>query len=147
MKIGKRTTAFAPAGACASGVLFTAAPAQAESAAQTAASICGAGYWPDSYGVFSFDGGTIYVSYNGSTDCAVLMKTVDVGTPTPTMVYIGLGDGSGGGYGGNQGDGMDNGDFTTYAGPVYVYAPGECIEVAGETVVSDYYNSGSVLCG
>lgn len=147
MKISKRTPAFALAGVCAAGALFAAAPAQAATAAQTAASICGGGYWPDSNGVYGIGGGTIYVSYNGSTDCAVLMKTVDVGTPTATMVYIGLGDGSGGGYGGSRGDGMDNGNFTTYAGPVYVYAPGVCIEVAGETAVSDYYNTGPVLCG
>jgi hypothetical protein len=143
MKIGTRTMAFALASVCTAGALFAAAPAQAASAADTAASICGAGFWPDSNGVFNIDGGTIYVSYNGYTDCAVLIKTVDVGTPTPTMVYVGPN-----GYGGNQNnDGMDNGYFTTYAGPVYVDAPGECIEVAGETVVSDYYDSGPVLCG
>ncbi|HEU5429189.1 MAG TPA: hypothetical protein VFU74_20080 [Actinocrinis sp.] len=123
-----------------------AAPAQASSsAAWRAASICGSGYWPDDNGVFNFDGGTIYVSYNGSTDCAVMLKTVYVGTPTDTWVYI---SGPDGGYGGNGGDGRDSGNFTTYAGPVYAYAPGACIEVAGGTVLPDderwFY---PVLCG
>ncbi|WP_034263975.1 hypothetical protein [Actinospica robiniae] len=145
MKISKRAKALALAGTFAATALVAAAgPAQAASAS-TAASICGSGFWADAS--YSLPGGIIYVSYNGSTDCAVLMKTVNVGTPTWTKAYIGLDGRPGTGYGGNQGDGMDDGQFTTYAGPVYVYAPHECINAAGETSVSDYYNTGPVLCG
>lgn len=106
----------------------------ATSQAWYAASICGSGYSPDaSYGL---RGGTIYVSYNGYTDCAVNIKSVDVGSSTYTWVYIGL-DSQGGGYGGNNNDGMDNGSYKYYAGPVYVDAPGTCIEVAGGTTLAD----------
>ena len=47
--------------------------------------------------MFGLDGGTIYVSYNGSTDCAVLMKSAYVGTATNTWVSIEHANGAGGG--------------------------------------------------
>ena len=150
MKTGKRTRTLALIGtlAAATAVVVGAGPAQADSsAAYTAASICGAGYWPDSNGVFNLHGGVIYVSYNGSTDCAVLMKTAYVDTPTDTWVYIALDSSGTGGYGGNDGP-RDEGDFSSYAGPVYVYAPSTCVEVAGGTALPDDETwQYPVLCG
>jgi hypothetical protein len=147
MKNSKRRRALALVGAvaAATGIAAGVAPAaEASSSASYAASICGSGFWPDK--AFSLGGGTVYVSYNGYTDCAVLIKTAYVGQPTDTWVYVGFGDGSGGGYGGSDGDGRDSGSFTTYAGPVYVDAPGSCIEVAGGTVLDERWWS-PVLCG
>lgn len=147
MKTGKRTKALALfcALAAASAVVVGAGPAQADSAAQTAASICGSGYSPDA--AYGLQGGTIYVSYNGYTDCAVLIKTVDVGTPTETWVYAALDSSGTGGYGGNDGY-RDDGSFSYYAGPVRVDAPHKCIEVAGGTVLpNDEIRESRVLCG
>jgi hypothetical protein len=144
---GKSALACSAVGAAGMVALLGAGPAQAAtSQAWYAASICGSGYSPDA--TFGLQGGTVYVAYNGYTDCAVNIKTVDVGTPTDTWVYIGY-DGTGtGGYGGNQGDGMDSGSFSYYAGPVYVDAPGVCIEVAGGTTLSgDEKWWPGVLCG
>ena len=145
--LGTRTKALAVIGTvtAATAVLGAAGPAQAASAASYAAAVCGSGFSPD--GVFGLDGGTIYVSYNGSTDCAVLMKSAYVGTATNTWVFIGHANGAGGGYGGPDGDGNDDGWYTTYAGPVYVYAPHECIEVGGGTVVGNDADWPSVMCG
>ena len=149
MRTGKRTKALALFGtlAAAAAVVVGAGPAQAESSASYAASICGSGYSPDAaYGAGAgLQGGTIYVSYNGSTDCAVLIKTAYVGTPTETWVYIALDSSGTGGYGGNDGP-RDDGNFSSYAGPVYVYAPHTCIEVAGGTVYDEIWES-PVLCG
>jgi len=147
--LGSRTKALAVIGTvtAATAVLGAAAPAQATSAASYAAAVCGSGFSPDSNGVFSLDGGTIYVSYNGSTDCAVLMKSAYVGTATNTWVFIEHANGAGGGYGGPDNNGDDDGWYTTYAGPVYVYAPHECIEVGGGTVVGNDAAWPSVMCG
>ena len=145
----KRTKSLALIGtlAAATAVVVGAGPAEAQSSASYAASICGSGYWPDSNGVFSLQGGTIYVSYNGSTDCAVLIKTAYVGTPTDTWVYIALDSSGTGGYGGNDGP-RDAGNFSSYAGPVYVYAPSTCVEVAGgTTLANDEIWEYPVLCG
>jgi hypothetical protein len=146
VNIGRRTKALAVIGtlSAAATVLAGAGPAQAASSASYAASICGSGYW--SIGSHSLAGGTIYVSYDGSTDCAVLIKTVDVGTPTETWVYIALDSSGTGGYGGNDGP-RDDGNFSAYAGPVYVYAPSTCIEYAGGTVLNDdEYRSQPSFC-
>ncbi|WP_405021187.1 hypothetical protein OHV05_34100 [Kitasatospora sp. NBC_00070] len=64
--------------------------------------------------------GTVHTYYNGSTNCSVFVKSLYSGTRTYTDIYVqkagdpGWIDG-GGGY------------FTTYAGPVTIYAPGSCI--------------------
>jgi hypothetical protein len=148
LNTGKRTRTLALIGtlAAATAVVVGAGPAEAQSSASYAASICGSGYWPDSNGVFNLQGGTIYVSYNGSTDCAVLIKTAYVGTPTDTWVYIALDSSGTGGYGGNDNGPRDGGNYSYYAGPVYVYAPSTCVEVAGGTSQDEIWQY-PVLCG
>ena len=41
---------------------------------------------------------------------------------------------------------VDEGEFRTYAGPVYVKGAGHCIEWSGVIDEEEYYNSGS-NCG
>lgn len=107
-------------------LLAGAGPAEAASASQ-AASICGPGYW--SIGEADLPGSTIYMSYNGSTDCAVNIKTAFVGTPSEVYVYL---EGPNGSWGGNADNGSwDGGEFSYYAGPVYTYAPHECVYFGG----------------
>ena len=129
--LGTRTKALAVIGTvtAATAVLGAAGPAQAASAASYAAAVCGSGFSPDSNGVFGLGGGTIYVSYNGSTDCAVNIKTQNVGTPSETYVYL---NGPNASWGGNADNGSwDGGSYSYYAGPVYTYAPHECIYWGG----------------
>lgn len=129
MKAPSRRTIAATAGTAMvlGGVLLAGTgPAEAASASQ-AASICGPGYYP--LDEVPLDASTLYLSYNGSTDCAVNIKTQFVGTPTSLYVYVQSPNGS---WGGNADDGTeDAGSYSYYAGPVYTYAPHDCIDWGG----------------
>ncbi|WP_034263977.1 hypothetical protein [Actinospica robiniae] len=125
------------------GALVAAAgPAQAASQSQAAA-ICGSGYYP--VAEVPLSNSIIYVSYNGSTDCAVNIKTAFVGTPTSTYVYL---FGPNGSWGGNADNGAwDGGSYSYYAGPVYTYAPHECVDFGGGDGVRTYDTDEPTLCG
>ncbi|GAA1945121.1 spore-associated protein A [Kitasatospora viridis] len=93
-------------------------PGTAQAAAYNGA--CGPGY--SILQGASVWGGSVYLLYNGSTDCVVTVRN------TPGAYYsmratVGL-------TGGQQY--TNAGNFTSYAGPVYVYAPGQCINWSGE---------------
>lgn len=100
------------------GSLSMAAPANAA----TPASVCGSGYRViDTHALGSL--ATIYLLYNGRTNCAVTWKTAHVGVKTVTMVRLGI-------WGQNTPQ-EDSGMFAYYAGPVKVDAPGKCIGWGG----------------
>ncbi|MFE7796385.1 hypothetical protein [Nocardia sp. NPDC057440] len=101
------------------GSLTMAAPANA---ASSPAAACGGGYQTiDSH---NLDGlATIYLLYNGRTNCVVTWKTANIGTKTGTMASVGI-------WGSNNGP-IDQGMFAYYAGPVKVDAPGKCIGWGG----------------
>ncbi|MEU9845051.1 hypothetical protein AB0C69_38235 [Actinomadura sp. NPDC048032] len=73
----------------------------------------------------SFAGGRIYQLYSASTkkNCAVTMKTADIGKAT--NVWVRLQSQNGGKVA------SDNGSFKYYAGPVFVLAPGDCVRYSG----------------
>ncbi|MEO3828167.1 hypothetical protein [Actinomadura sp. B10D3] len=73
----------------------------------------------------SFSGGRVYQLYSPSTkkNCAVTMKTANVGKAT--SVWVRLEKRTGGT------DGYDSGAFKYYAGPVYVSASGICVRYSG----------------
>jgi hypothetical protein len=73
----------------------------------------------------AFSGGRVYQLYSRSTkrNCAVTMKTTNVGKGT--SVWVRLQEQSGGEVG------YDSGTFKYYAGPVYVHAPGICVRFSG----------------
>jgi hypothetical protein len=82
---------------------------------------------------------TIYLMYNGSTDCVVTWKTAYVGTPTEVQASIW-----------RQSDGKfvsDVGLYSTYAGPVKVTAPGTCINWGGGETHYTYWYAGWSHCG
>ncbi|MEU6724063.1 hypothetical protein ABZ917_10160 [Nonomuraea wenchangensis] len=70
--------------------------------------------------------GTLEVHYSSSTgkNCALTYGYgAYANTPSWKSVVISRGDGSG--------EDSNSGTFTYYAGPVYVSAPGQCIDVQG----------------
>jgi len=73
----------------------------------------------------SFKGGRIYQLYSATTkkNCAVTMKTADVGKGT--NVWVRLEEQRGGEVA------TDRGTFKYYAGQVYVHAPGVCVRYSG----------------
>ncbi|TNY37318.1 serine/threonine protein kinase [Thermomonospora catenispora] len=72
-----------------------------------------------------FPGGTVYQLYNGSGyNCAVTIKTRDVGEATRVWVRLEAQNGS---------SHSDSGSFRYYAGPVYVSAKGVCVRYFGGT--------------
>jgi len=83
--------------------------------------VCGSGYVViDS---LPLTGGTIYLTYNSGNgyNCVVTVRS-SPGTPLPMDAYVGL-------SGNELND--DFGHYTTYAGPVYVHAPHQCIDWGG----------------
>jgi len=84
--------------------------------------VCGSGYAViDSLGVI---GGTVYLTYNSGNgnNCVVTVRNTP-GTAVPMCAWIETS--SGGGFS------EDCGNYTTYAGPVYLHAPHVCIDWGG----------------
>jgi hypothetical protein len=105
------------------GLAITAAPAQAATNPYTATQVCGSSYSE----IDRFD--TTYVDvilmWNGTNNCAVALKRGSAaGTSTRTGVFL---EAQRGGYD------EDEGSFTWYAGPVYVYGVGRCVIWGGYT--------------
>ncbi|MEU3986735.1 spore-associated protein A [Streptomyces sp. NPDC026672] len=103
--------------------------APAASAATAGAYGC-SGTEIDTYPVKALDGtgstwGTVHLYYNASTgsNCAVTVKSVYVGTPSFTAIYLNSSDGA------VHDD--DAGNYSYYAGPVSIHAPGRCISING----------------
>ncbi|PRX01765.1 UNVERIFIED_ORG: serine/threonine protein kinase [Actinomadura viridilutea] len=79
-------------------------------------------------------GGTAYLLYNSSGyNCAVMMKTRNVGTRSPASVWIQRKGG---------GQVTDSGSYAWYAGPVYVSAPGVCVRFGSGSTAAPYGNCG-----
>lgn len=97
-----------------------AAPGQTQAAAQSPQSICGSGYYVQRQ--HNLPGAVAYQLYNGSSNCAVTIKTSSVGTPTTTTAGLQV-QGSSWSY--------DTGDYRYYAGPVKASAAGKCVRYFG----------------
>jgi hypothetical protein len=127
MRIRSRGAAFTlAAGAVLAGSLLTAGPATAASSPIAA---CGGGSYHEVDHYDLADAATIYLLYNGSTDCVVTWKTKYVGVKTWTGASIQ-----------RESDGKvvnDSGDYAYYAGPVKMSAPGVCIRWGGEATAGD----------
>ncbi len=79
-------------------------------------------------------GGTAYLLYNSSGyNCAVTMKTRNVGKSSPVSVWIQRSGGS---------QVTDSGSFAWYAGPVYVSAVKKCVRFGGNGRTAPYGNCG-----
>lgn len=110
--------------AAAAGIVLGGTFAAAGSAAASPASLCGAGYNQiDSHELPGLS--TIYLLYNGNTDCVVNMKTAYVGQGSFVSAFVWLAS-----TGWTPGQ-VDQGQYKYYAGPKYVNAPGQCIVWGG----------------
>ncbi|GAA3931771.1 hypothetical protein GCM10023085_11360 [Actinomadura viridis] len=79
-------------------------------------------------------GGKAYQLYNGSGyNCAVLIKTRNVGRASSVSVWIQASGGS---------KVADGGSYAWYAGPVYVSAAGKCVRFGSGSAASSYANCG-----
>ncbi|MDH6144904.1 MULTISPECIES: spore-associated protein A [Kitasatospora] len=110
---------------------LTAGAAVAVPTAANAASYdgaCGSGY----VGIRHMDmtGGTVWLAYSSATgeNCVVTVRN-SPGAAEPMTASIRI---SGGSWL------EDSGNYTTYAGPKYVYAPGQCVDYTGS--INGYSN-------
>lgn len=137
--MNERSKRFATrAGILAAAVAATVAvPTTAQAASYNGK--CGSGYGViDSLTISGY--GTVYLTYNGSSgmNCAVTIRD-NPGTAMFMDAGIQL-------AGNRASEVHDPGQWTTYAGPVYLSAAGQCIDWGGQigTVISQRFN---VHCG
>ncbi|MEV7803880.1 serine/threonine-protein kinase [Microbispora sp. NPDC088329] len=102
-----------------------------------AAQICGSGFYVQRSSAMA--GGTAYQLYNASTgeNCAVTVKTADVGKATPVSATLEVQGG---------GSRTDSGNYEYYAGPVKLQAKGKCVRFSG-SVGSGGASAGWANCG
>ncbi|MQY04189.1 Serine/threonine-protein kinase PknD [Actinomadura sp. RB68] len=112
-------------------------PAREPANKYTPQAVCNSGGHGGGYYVqrsVSGSGGTAYLLYNSSGyNCAVTLKTRNVGKRSPVSVWI---QRSGGGQVG------DSGSFEWYAGPVFVSAAKKCVRFGGNGAAAPYGNCG-----
>jgi serine/threonine protein kinase len=94
---------------------------------------CGSGYYV--LRSMAASGGTAYLLYSNSTqkNCAVTMKTKNVGKASAVSVWVQA-------KGSSQQS--DSGSYAWYAGPVYVKAPNVCVRFGGNGATAPYGNCG-----
>jgi hypothetical protein len=133
----RRKFAIAAASALAAAGLATAVAPAASAASNPydAQDVCGQSFKTiDSEPI---TGATIYLTYNGSSNCVATIKTSNVGSPSYTGAYLAVQGG---------GSAFDDGDYSYYAGPVKLAAAGKCVMWGGDTQ-SDTYTSPWEHCG
>ncbi|WP_119290568.1 spore-associated protein A [Streptomyces sp. YIM 130001] len=125
-------------GVVGAGMVATAPAAGAATAAAGYNGACGSGFGVvNSMPVGS--AGTVYLTYNSKTgeNCTVTIRN-STGEPTHMVAYVRNVD--------TDEDSYEEGDFTQYAGPVYVAARGACVEWGGVIDKVQAWNFGS-NCG
>lgn len=131
-------TALIATAGTASAATHTAASAASPKAAYNGA--CGAGYGVvNSAGIA--DLGTVFLTYNSTTgkNCVVTVRN-KTGDPVHMSASVRPLDTA------ETPPEVDEGEYKSYAGPVYVKGRGFCIEWSGSIGEEEYYNSGS-NCG
>ncbi|MEW2546901.1 spore-associated protein A [Streptomyces sp. NPDC047002] len=104
-----------------------AVPAAAKSAKAPATAYnnaCGTGYGVVNSAPIG-SAGTVYLTYSATTkkNCVVTVRA-NPGSAVHMTASLGLGS--------HTRDVVDEGNYTTYAGPVYLSAPGQCVSWRGE---------------
>ncbi|MCP3012757.1 spore-associated protein A [Nocardiopsis dassonvillei] len=116
----KAATLAAAGGIAAAGLAATAVPASAASYNGA----CGSGYGVVNKVEFPDNRGTTFLTYNNSNgyNCVVTVRT-NPGGAAPMEAFIRVN--------GTSSWKRDSGDYTTYAGPVYLSAAGRCVDWGG----------------
>lgn len=132
-------SAFALVAAAGIGAASLIAGASPAAAAAEYNGACGDGYGVINSFDLSSDRGTIFLTYNNSTgnNCVTTVRTV-AGTTTLVEAMVRVS--------GSTDWVIDSGDYTTYAGPVYVAAAGKCIDWGG-TIGTDTRTFEGQHCG
>ncbi|MGW2179124.1 acetyltransferase [Streptomyces sp. NPDC001732] len=123
--------------AAATGTLIIAGTAAPAYAAPSPASLCGSGYSViDSHALSSSPAATAYLLWNGSTNCVVTIRgTAGGATLMHAKVKV-----EGGSWK------VDEGSYTSYAGPVRAAGSGKCV-MWGGGINKASYTSGWEHCG
>ncbi|MFG2076391.1 hypothetical protein SAMN05421874_107287 [Nonomuraea maritima] len=118
----------ATAALAVTGTLATAAPASAASYGGQ----CGSGYGVVNHIDLPSNRGTVYLTYSSATgrNCVVTVRTT-AGTATLVEAYLRRSSSSTWT--------KDSGNYTSYAGPIYVSAPGECVDWGGTIGTATLY--------
>jgi len=121
--------------AATAGVMVNAAPAQAA----LYGGQCGTGYGVVNLIDLPNSRGTVYLTYNSSTgkNCVVTLRE-NPGTATLMEAYLRRT--------GTSAWTKDSGNYTTYAGPVYVSAAGSCVDWGGTIGTASLTRTGT-NCG
>ncbi|MEU4314186.1 spore-associated protein A [Nocardia sp. NPDC024068] len=134
MIFAKKTVA---ASVCAFGIAAAGAaffPATASAASYGGQ--CGAGY--DVINSHDVKGGTVFLTYNGEQNCVVTVRN-DPGARKQMGAGVQLSNGK-------KELNQQEGEFTEFAGPVYLPAKGKCINWGGY-IEDDQYVEYDVHCG
>jgi hypothetical protein len=114
------------------GLLASATPANA---APSVTGLCGSGYRIIEQ--HDFGGGTVYLAYDGGTNCVVTMNA-NYGVANPMFANIAI-------YGVDSAN--DTGVYQYYAGPVRLYAAHQCIRWGGGANGQWWNSDGDTHCG
>ncbi|MGW7578106.1 spore-associated protein A [Streptomyces sp. NPDC054765] len=138
----KRSRAIAGSAVLAVASIATMTAATTASAAPKAAAYngaCGSGYSVVNSAPVSGKG-TVYLTYSARTgkNCAVTVRN-SPGKPVHMYTYLTPSDGSSAGV-------YDRGDYTSYAGPVYLRGKGICVDWGG-TIESVSVSVSGSNCG
>ena len=129
-----KSTAIRVSAVALVGAAVAVVPAAAQAASYNG--VCGSSYGViDAMSVPGY--GTIYLTYSSSTgdNCVVTIRNTP-GAKLPMLADISLSSSP-------TWTGHDSGNYTTYAGPVYVHAPGSCIDWGGGINGDDYFQFNS----
>jgi hypothetical protein len=108
----------------------------------SASALCGSGYKVIDHHATegAFYTYLLYNSGNGK-NCAVTLKQKNIGSKNTTDVYL---------ISKNGKTAEDFGSYTSYAGPIYLSAPGECVKYGGSVMYGNTiytYDSPWEACG
>ncbi|MFC3997007.1 spore-associated protein A [Nocardiopsis sediminis] len=117
----------AAASAALAAALTTAAVLAAPASAASYNDVCGSGYGVVNSADLPGGAGTVFLTYNAANgrNCAVNVRA-DAGERLPMDVQLARSDDP-------DSAALDTGDFTEYAGPVYLEARGQCVTWSGIT--------------
>lgn len=97
---------------------------------------CGSGFQVIDHAALG-SAGTVYLLYNGSSNCVATIKATSIGTASATSAFLEVQGGA---------RTTDSGSFAYYAGPVKKSAAGKCVKWGG-SVGSNTYTSPFEHCG